>query len=476
MSWIRLVENQERVRQALLEHHVDEVVICNTNYFDKMAAAMHEVGYWQHLQKIKIDLDKDGDDVPNDLLVRELAVMPLLRIANPHQAEAFLFQDHGVLRFLGFTLQQVRTGFNSKGVRSPTGRPRMRPHHRDDLYNAAKSVQVNSLDEFRTAHIRSLFERDVVEGSVYAIDGTGITSTGYKVVIMQNLTAGKQFVVNWRVQGLGSELAAGREMVEEIIEIAGPQAISLLLMDGAYVDGAWLAGLKGRGIDGMVRVGEDMLIFQEMLELTHYPEHAFRPHHYTAEINGKKQQREIELALCWGLREWDSYRAVAEAAHSGDSTWPGLWGVLVRQWVEEKGEKKQITWGVVSTREVKSRSSGFDQWRGRWGVENNGFRALNQGAWFEKQKWGRSEAAIKTGLTLKLGAYNCYCLVNTRLGEHLAVRGLQSLYQRALRGRPPQVMVVVGDVYALFPAEEIVALLGVSITETLGHTSSSPGP
>ena len=138
--------------------------------------------------------------------------------------------------------------------------------------------------------------------------------------------------------------------------------------------------------------------------------------------------------------------------------------------------QRQITWGVVSTREVKSRSSGFDQWRGRWGVENNGFRALNQVTWFEKQKWGRNEAAIKTGLTLKLGAYNCYCLVNTRLGEGLTVRGLPSLYQRVLRGRAPQVMVIVGDVYALFPAEEIVAMLGASITETLGHPPSSLGP
>ena len=473
MAWIRLVENQERVRRALLAHHVDEVAICNTNYFDKMAAAMHELGYWQHLQKIKIDLDKDGDDVPNDLLVRELAVMPLLRIANPHQAQAFLFQDHGVLRFLGFTLQQMRSGFNRKGVSSPYGRPRMRPHHRDDLYNAAKAVQVDSLDDFRKAHIRSLFEHDIVVGGIYAIDGTGISGTDDKVVIMQNLTAAKHFVVNWRLQGLGSELAAGREMVEEIIEIAGEQAISLLLMDGAYVDGAWLAGLKGRGIDSMVRVHDDMLIYQEMLELTRYPEHAFQPHRYTAEINGKKEQREIELALRWGLREWDSYREVAEAA---GTTWPGLWGILVREWVEEKGEKKQITWGVVSTRALTSRASGFDQWRGRWGVENQGFRVLNQGAWFEKQKWGRSEAAIKTGLALKLGAYNCYCLVNTRLGERLAVRGLQSLYQQVLRGRPPEVMVIVGDAYALFPVEEVVLLLGATITETLGSTALSLGP
>ncbi len=75
----------------------------------------------------------------------------------------------------------------------------------------------------------------------YAIYGTGIAGTDDKVVIMQNLSTGKTFVVNWRVQDRGSEMAAERAMVDEIIKLAGAQALSLVLMDGAYADGAWLA-------------------------------------------------------------------------------------------------------------------------------------------------------------------------------------------------------------------------------------------
>jgi len=240
-----------------------------------------------------------------------------------------------------------------------------------------------------------------VEGGVYAIDGTGISGTEYKLVIMQSLTAKKRFVVNWRVQGPGSELTAGKEMVEEVLETAGPGAISLLLIDGGYVDGEWLAGLKRRGIDGMVRVHEDMAIYQEMLELSRFPEHTFQAHRYTSYEQGKKELREVELALFWGLQEWDSYRESLQQTGVAEEDRPGLWGFLVREWVEEKGEKKQIIWGVVSTRELKSRVSGFDQWRGRWGVENNGFRELNQGAWLEKEKWGRSEEAIKASIYLK---------------------------------------------------------------------------
>lgn len=440
------------MRQALLQGYVDEVVVCNTNCFDKMAGAMYKLGYWQDLESIQVALEKDDDDVPNDLLLRELAVWPLLRIANPHQAPAFLFQDHGVLRFLGFTLQNIREGFNQKGVK------------------------VASLEAFRRAHITSLFRHKVVEGGVYAIDGTGISGTEYKLVIMQSLTAKKRFVVNWRVQGPGSELTAGKEMVEEVLETAGPGAISLLLIDGGYVDGEWLAGLKRRGIDGMVRVREDMAIYQEMLELSRFPEHTFQPHRYTSYEQGKKELREVELALFWGLQEWDSYRESLQQAGVAEEDRSGLWGLLVREWVEEKGEKKQIIWGVVSTRELKSRVSGFDQWRGRWGVENNGFRELNQGAWLEKEKWGRSEQAIKTSIYLKIGAYNCYCLLNTRLGERLAVKGLRGLQQQIWRGTPPWIMVVVEGNYGLFTAEELVLLMGVQVTETLGIKSVKQPP
>lgn len=474
MGWIRLVENQVRVRQALLQGYVDEVVVCNTNYFDKMAGAMFELGYWQDLACIQVSLEKDADDVPNALLVRELAVLPLLRIPNPHQVPAFLFQDHGVLRFLGFTLQEIREGFNHKGVRSPNGKERMHPHHRDDLYNALKAVQVENLETFRHRHLVSLFQHKVVEGGVYALDGSGISGTDYKVVILQNLTAGKRFVVNWRVQGLGSELVAGKEMVEEVLEVAGADAISLLLMDGAYVDGEWLAGLKQRKIEAMVRVREEMALYQEMLELSRLPEHAFEPHRYVRYVQGKKEVHEVELALCWGLREWDSYRAGLKKMGVAEGAWPGLWGLLVREWVEEKGEKKQITWGIVSTMQLKSRVGAFDRWRTRWGVENNGFRELNQGAWLEKEKWGRSEAAIMTSLYLKIGAHNCYCLLNTRLGEQLAVKGLRGLQQHVWKGAPPQIMVVAGENYGLFTAEELVMLMGVRVKETLSTKPTGP--
>jgi hypothetical protein len=461
MGWICLQENRQRVRAALLSGHVDEVITLRATAFDELAAAMHTFGYWTQLESIEITLDKDGDDVPAGLILRELGVLPLLRIPNPNQAPTYLFQDYGVLRFLGFTVAQMRDGFNDKGVRSPTGKERMRPHHRETLYHALKHVEIESLARFRQVHQRALVEHGLVQGGTFAVDGTGLRHSNRHVVILQQLSGVAPFIVDWRVQGPGRELAAGRAMVAQLEEMIGAEQIDWLLMDGAYVDGAWLAELQQQGIGAAVRVYEGMDVCEEMQLLSQYPEHAFEPYRYVRTIQGHKEWHEVELAFAQDLKMWPSYRQAW--AERSDEPCPGLWGVLVREEREDKdGQLKQIVWGVVFTRPVDSRAAGYQLWRQRWGVENRGMRELNQGGWLESQTWGRSEAAVLTSIALKIGAHNCYCLMRTELGQQWAATGLRSL-QQYLYGAPPLVMIVADDEYMLLTAEELVTSLGVQV-------------
>jgi hypothetical protein len=467
MGWIYLHENRQRVREELQKGRVDEVVTLRATAFDELAATMHQFGYWDQLTSIQVKLDKDDDDVPNELLLRELAVLPLLRIANPHQAPTYLFQDLGVLRFLGFTVAQIRDGFNNKGVRSPSGAPRMRPHHRDDMYNALKHVDLESLDRFREAHRKALLKHDLLRSGVYAVDGTGLRHSDRHVVILQQAGASPPFVVDWRVQGPGQELAAGREMVSRLRADLGPAAIRWLLMDGAYVDGAWLAELQQQGIGAVVRVREDMQVFEQMRLLTQFPEHAYERYRYVRTMQGHKETHEVEIALFSHLKMWDSYRQEWAAQGVSEASCPGLWGLLIREEKQRKdGTVEQIEWGLVSVRPLPGRQEAFEQWRQRWDVENRGFRELNQGGWLESQTWGRSEAGIQTSIALKIGAHNCYCLMRTDFGQQWAVKGLRSL-QSYLYGAPALVMVVVGDEYDLLTAEELVVLLGVQVRSPL---------
>jgi hypothetical protein len=469
MTWIKLTENRKRVHEALVGGYVDEVVALRATAFDKLAGAMHEFGYWEQLEAIEIELDKDDDDVPDELLKRELAVMPLLRIPNPHQAPTYLFQDPGVLRFLGFNVAQIRDGFNDKGVRSQNGEPRMRPHHRDTFYTALRAVKEESLDAFRASHLQALAAHELLTGGVFAVDGTGLRNSDRHLVTVQQIgTEVPPFIVNWRVvESVGQEVTVGREMVAELIELVGPQGVDWLLMDGAYVDGAWLADLQAQGIGAIVRVHDEMQIYQDMQGLSRLAGYGYEPHTYVRTIQGHKERHEVELAAVDQLNTWRSYREAWQARGVPEAEWPGLWGLLIR---EEKtqpdGESKLVEWGLVATQPFAKPEAGFQQWRGRWGIENRGFRELNQGGWLESQTWGRSDPAILTSIALKLGAHNCYCLMQTEMGEEWAVTGLRAL-QHKLFGSPPQVMVVAGEEYALFSAEELVGLLGVEIAQRL---------
>lgn len=471
MAWIQLRENRQRVRKAMQQGVVDEVVACRATAFDELAGAMYILGYWDALEEIRITLEKDNDDVPNELLLRELAVLPLLRIPNPYQAPTYLFQDVGVMRFIGFTLTEIRDGFNTKGVRSPTGKARMRPHHRDTLYNALKAVDVASLGDFRDAHRGDLIRHDLLTGGTFAIDGTGLRNSDRHVVMMQQVGEGIPFIANWRVQGPGQELAAGREMVAELRAELGAEAIEGLVLDGAYVDGAWLAELQHHGIGVMVRVRQTMNIFEHMLALTRFPEYQFEPYEYVRTIEGHKELHRVELALIPNLTLWTRYQEAWQTLNDEEEAHcPGLSGLLVRETREtEIGGPEVVTWGLVFTQPLTSREAAFEYWRLRWGVENQGFRELHQGSWLESQTWGRSEAAIQTSVALKMGAHNGYCLMRTDLGEEWAVTGLRDL-QRHLFDSPPQMMVVVDDEYALLTAEEFALSLGVEVQTLLDPT------
>ena len=60
----------------------------------------------------------------------------------------------------------------------------------------------------------------------------------------------------------GQEAAVTRSLIEQVLEVAGPQAISLLLADALYADGPLLAWLKYRqGIDALVSLPHHLWLF-----------------------------------------------------------------------------------------------------------------------------------------------------------------------------------------------------------------------
>ena len=100
----------------------------------------------------------------------------------------------------------------------------------------------------QVAGTQSLYQRQLVRGKVYAVDGSGL-GDDFRLVALVCVSATRPIIVAWRLLSgpaseKGQEAAVTRSLIEQVLEVAGSQAIGLLLADALYADGPLLAWLK----------------------------------------------------------------------------------------------------------------------------------------------------------------------------------------------------------------------------------------
>jgi Transposase DDE domain len=430
-----LRQNQQAVDQALIDGEYDTVLHTSTQRLDQFVGLMQATGLFDLLPLLK-PLARAGD-VPEEMLLRELAVMPLLQIPNVHQAGHLLLGDPAVLRFLGFTVEQIQDGFPHRGRHGAA-----RPHHRDLLYNLLGALRMEELETFRAAWVRRWAYDRHSRSLVWALDGTDVGGR-YKLLLALNLSDGDETVGNWRLlpADCGSELPGGREMVDELLAVLPKGQLRLLLMDGMYIDGAWLRRLKQEhGIDALVRLRSDMNAYEDALQMVRADPSLWQSRARGFTAGGTKSPRRYEIAtipvVCW-----ESYGAEVQV-------------ILIRP----EGAGEEETWALVTTILDPDGWALFRQYGQRWWLENRGNRELKEAYGLERELWSESEEAAHLSVYLRLISYNLVQLYRRGVGEKLAGRGLRSLRQRLWRG--PEIVVIVGEEFGLYQIEEFAALCG----------------
>jgi hypothetical protein len=376
-------------------------------------------------------------DVPEEMLLRELAVLPLLDIPNVHQAGRFLLQDPAVLRFLGFTVEQITDGFPHRGPKGAA-----RPHHRDLLYNLLGALRAQDLEAFRCAWVRRFARDRHARSSVWAIDGTGLHER-HMLLLALSLSDGEEMIGNWRVLpgNVGSELPAGREMIDELLTVLPKGQLRLLLADGMYIDGAWMRRLKqGHGVDMVVRLREDMQVFQDALQMVRTDPSLWKRHTRSFTAGGTKSPRAFRIATVPSVA-WDSYGEELQVV----LIWP-------------EGAKETGIWALGSTLLDQDGWSIFRRYGQRWWLENRANRELKEAYGLERDLWCESEEAARLSVAPRLITFNLVQLYRRDQGERLAARGLRSLRQETWQG--PEILVIVGEEFGLYHIEEFAWLCG----------------
>src|SRR5438552_4439770 len=98
-------------------------------------------------------------------------------------ATEVLFREPAVLLQLGWAPVQIRAGSNGRH-RHPEGRQEESlPCHADTLRDALRRVEESAWLRAQAAGVQALYQRQLVRGKVYAVDGTGLGAE-YRVLAL----------------------------------------------------------------------------------------------------------------------------------------------------------------------------------------------------------------------------------------------------------------------------------------------------
>jgi hypothetical protein len=446
---------------------------------DELVALHEELGVLAALDGLAVERERAG--VPDRLLLRTLAALPFLAEGSLDGASGALFREPAILLRLGWAPAQIRAGDNGRH-RHPDGRRAgSLPCHPDTLRDELRRVGEAAWLQAQRAGAGALYARRLVRGKVYAIDGSGL-GTDFRLVCLVCVSGERPVIVAWRLltgtaSEKGKEAAVTRALVEQALELGGDGCIGLLLADALYADGPLLAWLKyAKGIDALVPVPADRTLYAQLQGLARAGLIGWTRHRYARTIRGRKELRTVEVTGAGELTTWPSF-VEAAAAHGHPHAM--LWGCLVREAAPDEQPVGEAL-GLVSTRAWPDGFTAHQAYRPRWHVENDNYRELKEGWGLEAQRWGRDAAAARARTTLTCLAFNTAQVYRSRAGGRAArmgIRRLRRLHRPELGAAP--VVIYVAGCYAALPLEELLAVLGAPVRDSLLPAigaKARPGP
>ena len=473
MEWYR--NDKAAVAEALRGgERPDLATTMASGPLDELVALHQELGIFAIVEELEVQRTRAG--IADELLLRTLATLPFVEQASLSGASEVLFREPAVLLQLGWAPVQIRAGSNGRH-RHPEGRrEESLPCHPDTLRDALRRVEESAWLRAQAAGVQSLYQRQLVRGKVYAIDGSGL-GNDFRLVALVCVSATRPIIVAWRLLSgpaseKGKEAAVTRSLIEQVLQVAGPQAIGLLLADALYADGPLLAWLKyGKGIDALVSLPEDRLLYQDLKGLADGQLLDWTHHRYVRTIGGHKQVREVEVTATGALTSWDGFTEAAASSGVPDAS---LWACLIHD-VTTPDLAAEPPRALVSTRSFADGFAALQAFRPRWHIEDDTYRELKEGWGLEQQRWGRDFAAALGRTTLTCLAFNTAQVYRLQAGERLAgmaIRRLRRQRQREL-GSAPAVLYVAGC-YGVFSLEEVLNVLGAAPRESLLPTLAKP--
>jgi len=276
-EWFVFVENREAVIAALQEGRCDGILPAARSFLDGFAEFCLRAGVLQAFEAFPDQRTRRS--IPMFFFCNTLVHRPLWHLPRLQPIQDTLFRSPHILRQLGFNARQIADGFyHTAGSAKPftagaIADAFVRAQPEDFLVN--QQAVLRALWGYCPAQFRSaLWAMDSVHFHVPR--GAHTPEQAFKACVLGVWQEGVIWPMMWLlVPSTEAEITVGRKLVAAAEAVIGEGSIQHLLVDRGYLDGAWLTELHARGTRVTIGVREDMLILEDMRNLSRLPGQAW---------------------------------------------------------------------------------------------------------------------------------------------------------------------------------------------------------
>ena len=439
-----IILNQELVREKLRQKKYDDICLSGWGHLDEFVSFIISFGILSMLAQLGLATGHSG--VPVCILTMLALSKPLFGIRFDDNIK-YLFQDHHVLRLLGFNSREIELGYSKR-----TRKEGSKPIHPDTVRNFLSSLGYRETTGLLMKVVRKLFGLGLIVGHNFNIDskiiftdspsfehaekvydykGKHTNRRGYKVSIIQHVKS--KIVVAVIITGANvPDCSLLLLTVRHAVTILGEGVIRTLIFDKGYWDGQTLWKLKDQyGIDFIVPAKANF-ISSKRLKLE-------------AEKQGfDKIKAGLEIALFKKVTDAPNYAGRLQAL------------VVKDEKAKKKRKKHQPVHIYFTSLSWQSALAIYQAYRNRWLIENNVIKELCQ-YWILEDIHSSKFNAIRAHIIFSVVMFNLHILFRSKYGRRYREKSIA--VKRAPGFKPLHVIVYYENYFGIFDIQEYTQLL-----------------
>lgn len=269
-EWQVFIENRDEVVRALECGECAGILPAARGFLDGFAGFLLEAGILGVLEQFPDGRKRRS--IPIFFFCHALVYRPLFRLKRLAPMAQTLFRSPYILRQLGFNALQMERGF----YQTPHGQhpftieaiPECFAGVKAEDFLAHQQLMLEKLAAYCPGELLSgLWVMDSVHISVP--NGAHTAAVSFKACVLGVWQDGVVWPLLWAfVPEHQHDTVVGKQVLAAAEEVLGGGFIRHLLLDRGFLDGEWITTLYQRGTRVTIGVKEDMLVWEEMHNLS----------------------------------------------------------------------------------------------------------------------------------------------------------------------------------------------------------------